>query len=86
MSVLVEMTGSQNPIICRYRTGGKDWTEAMHPFPYDILDFCEGIGNYSNGMIIIAVPGYYQVTANLMDVEIRIRKNSECCYARSRNG
>ena len=81
---------SQNPIICRYRTGGKDWTQAMHPFPYDIMDFCEGIGNYSNGMMIIAVPGYYQVTASLAvrdnQVEIRLRKNSECCYARSYSG
>ena len=50
----------------------------MHPFPYDILDFCEGIGKYSNGMMIISDPGYYQVTASLAvrdnQVEIRVRK------------
>ena len=57
---------------------------------YDIRDFCEGIGNYSNGMMIIAEPGYYQVTASLVNpddtVRIRIRKNSECCYSHSYSG
>ena len=81
---------TQNPVIGRYRTGGKDWTAAMHPFPYDILDFCEGIGKYSNGMMIISDPGYYQVTASLAvrdnQVEIRVRKNSECCWTRSYSG
>ena len=81
---------TQNTVICRYRMGGKDWTAAMHPIPYDIRDFCEGIGNYSNGMMIIAEPGYYQVTASLANpddtVRIRIRKNSECCYSHSYSG
>ena len=79
-----------NHVICRYKTGGKDWSAAMHPFPYDIRDFCEGIGKYSNGMIIISEPGYYQVTASLAvrdnQVQIRIRKNSECCWSRSYSG
>ena len=58
--------------------GGKDWSQTgIHPVPYDIQDFCEGIGNYSNGMIIIASPGFYQVNAMLGDVNLRIRKNSE---------
>ena len=81
---------SQNKVICRYRMHGKDWTAAMHPIPYDIRDFCEGIGNYSNGMMIIAEPGYYQVTASLANRDdtgrIRIRKNSECCYSHSYSG
>lgn len=81
---------TSNQVMCRYRTGGKDWIAEMHPFPYDIRDFCEGIGNYSNGMMIIAVPGYYQVTASLANpddtVRIRIRKNSECCWAHSYSG
>ena len=81
---------THNKVICRYRMHGKDWTAAMHPIPYDIRDFCEGIGNYSNGMMIIAEPGYYQVTASLANRDdigrIRIRKNSECCYSHSYGG
>ena len=91
-SISVEMgtETTQNKVICRYRMHGKDWTAAMHPIPYDIRDFCEGIGNYSNGMMIIAEPGYYQVTASLANRDdigrIRIRKNSECCYSHSYGG
>ena len=60
------LTRSNNPVACRYKMGGKDWSQSgLHPVPYDIRDFCEGIGNYSNGMMIISVPGYYQVNAML---------------------
>ena len=56
--------------------GGRDWSHIVHPVPFDIVDFCEGIGNYSNGMVIIASPGYYQVNAMLGNVGLRIKKNS----------
>ena len=56
--------------------GAKNWSHSVHPVPYDIRDFCEGIGYYSNGMIIIASPGYYQVNAMLGNVNLRIKKNS----------
>jgi len=72
-------TKSANPVACRYRNsimGAKNWSHSVHPVPYDIRDFCEGIGNYSNGMIIIAPPGYYQVNASLADVALRIPKKS----------
>ena len=67
---------SANPVACRYRMGARNWSQSVHPVPFDILDFCEGIGNYSNGMIIIASPGYYQVNAMLANVNLRIKKNS----------
>ena len=69
-------TKSANPVACRYRMGAKNWSHSVHTVPYDIRDFCEGIGNYSNGMIIIAPPGYYQVNASLADVALRIPKKS----------
>lgn len=71
-------TRSSNPVACRYKMGAKDWSQSgLHPVPYDVQDFCEGIGNYHNGMMIISEPGYYQVNAMLGDVNLRIRKNSE---------
>ena len=66
--------------------GARNWSQVVHPVPYDILDFCEGIGNYSNGMVIIASPGYYQVNAMLSaNVGLRIKKNSSL-YSYSSSG
>ena len=76
---------STNPVICRYKMDSRDWSETMHPVPYDIEDFCEGIGNYSRGMVIIAQPGFYQVNAMLGNVRVRILKNSGL-YAHDYNG
>ena len=65
---------------------GRNWSDSVNPVPFDIRDFCVGIGNYSNGMVIIASPGYYQVNAMLSgNVRLRIRKNSGC-YSHSYNG
>ena len=76
-----------NPVICRYKMQRRDWSDnsIIHPVPFDIEDFCEGIGNYSQGMIIIATPGFYQVNAMLGNVRLRIRKNSRN-YSHSYNG
>jgi len=75
---LAETTNlSHKPVFLRYKMNQKDWSHSIHPVPFDIKDFNDGIENYSNGMVLITEPGYYQVTAMLSnEVNFRIKKNS----------
>ena len=38
--------------------GARDWSNRVHPVPYDIKNFNQGIENYSNGMDLITEPGF----------------------------
>ena len=41
----------------------KDWSHSVHPVPFDIKDFNEGIENYSNGVALITEIGFQIGTA-----------------------
>ena len=34
------------------------WNTEVHPVPFDIPNFYQGIDNYSNGMVLITEPGF----------------------------
>ena len=36
----------------------KDWSHEVHPVPFDLKDFNDGIENYTNGMILITEAGF----------------------------
>ena len=46
------------PVFLRYKMNQKDWSHSIHPVPFDIKDFNEGIENYSNGMALITEAGF----------------------------
>lgn len=38
---------------------GKSWSEYGVDIPYDIMDFNQGIENYSNGIVLITEQGFW---------------------------
>ena len=58
-TVLAQTTNqSKKPVFFRYSMGARDWSNWVHPVPYDIKNFNQGIENYSNGMVLITEPGF----------------------------
>ena len=56
---LAETTNlSHKPVFLRYKMNQKDWSHSIHPVPFDIKDFNDGIENYSNGMVLITEAGF----------------------------
>ena len=43
--------------------GKRTWNYPLHPVPFDIKQFNEGIENYSDGMVLITETGF-QIDAN----------------------
>ena len=49
---------SKKPVFFRYSMNAKAWNTVVHPVPFDIPNFYQGIDNYSNGIVLITEPGF----------------------------
>ena len=49
---------SKKPVFFRYSMNARAWNTEVHPVPFDIPNFYQGIDNYSNGMVLITEPGF----------------------------
>ena len=58
-SFLAQMTNqSKKPVFLRYSMNAKAWNTDVHPVPFDIPNFYQGIENYSSGMVLITESGF----------------------------
>ena len=58
-TILAQMTNqSKKPVFFRYSMKAKAWNTDVHPVPFGIPNFNQGIENYSSGMVLITESGF----------------------------
>ena len=66
--VVENQNQSKKPVFFRYKMDARSWSQFVHPVPFDIKDFNDGIENYSNGMVLITEDGFQIIWCSKCDI------------------